>query len=346
MTGRAPGRASAAAETRRRARFLPHRRRRAAAASARRMARDRRVRRADRSRWSRRSSPTCSTRIRRCWTRSRRCASAQARGVPLVYEIRAFWEDAAVGNGTGQRGLAALPRDPRARDLGGRARRCGRGDLRRAARRSDRARDRSGQDHRLAQRRRPRRCSATPLPRDDALAAELGLSTATMSIGFIGSFYDYEGLDDLIAAMPALVAARPDAQLLLVGGGPMEAALRAQAAASPVAGAIRFVGRVPHDRGRALLQPDRRARLSAQEDAADRSRHAAEAARGDGAAAAGRGVGRRRASRADPRRRHRHAVRARRPAGDRAGARRPCSPIAPAGSGGATRGARVRRGRA
>jgi len=34
--------------------------------------------------------------------------------------------------------------------------------------------------------------------------------------------------------------------LLLVGGGPMEQALRAQAAASPAAAAIRFVGRVPH----------------------------------------------------------------------------------------------------
>jgi glycosyltransferase involved in cell wall biosynthesis len=65
-------------------------------------------------------------------------------------------------------------------------------------------------------------------------------------IGFIGSFYDYEGLDDLIAAMPALVAERPGARLLLVGGGPMEAALRTQAAASPVAAHIHFAGRVPH----------------------------------------------------------------------------------------------------
>ena len=85
----------------------------------------------------------------------------------------------------------------------------------------------------------------TPPLRDDALAASLGLDGAEV-IGFIGSFYDYEGLDDLIAAMPALVAARPAARLLLVGGGPMEAALRVQAAASPVADAIRFVGRVPH----------------------------------------------------------------------------------------------------
>src|SRR3546814_7007673 len=87
-------------------------------------------------------------------------------------------------------------------------------------------------------------CGETP-PRDAALAAKLGLDGAEV-IGFIGSFYDYEGLDDLIAAMPALVAERPKVRLLLVGGGPMEAALRAQAAASPVAGAITFAGRVPH----------------------------------------------------------------------------------------------------
>ncbi|RYY42369.1 MAG: glycosyltransferase, partial [Sphingomonadales bacterium] len=67
------------------------------------------------------------------------------------------------------------------------------------------------------------------------------------TIGFIGSFYDYEGLDDLIAAMPALLAQRPTARLVMVGGGPMEQALRAQAAASSAAHAIHFVGRVPHE---------------------------------------------------------------------------------------------------
>jgi glycosyltransferase involved in cell wall biosynthesis len=84
-----------------------------------------------------------------------------------------------------------------------------------------------------------------PPPPDTALAAELGLPLGDV-IGFIGSFYDYEGLDDLIAAMPAIVARRQQAQLLMVGGGPMDAALRAQAEASPVAPHIRFIGRVPH----------------------------------------------------------------------------------------------------
>jgi PEP-CTERM/exosortase A-associated glycosyltransferase len=84
-----------------------------------------------------------------------------------------------------------------------------------------------------------------PPPPDEALRARLGLKGAEV-IGFIGSFYDYEGLDDLIAAMPLLVAKRPRAHLLLVGGGPRAEALKAQAAASPVAAQIHFVGRVPH----------------------------------------------------------------------------------------------------
>ena len=84
-----------------------------------------------------------------------------------------------------------------------------------------------------------------PVGRDERLAAELGMGEEV--VGYVGSFYDYEGLDDLIAAMPALVAKRPQAQLLMVGGGPMEPQLRAAAEASPVASRIRFVGRVPHN---------------------------------------------------------------------------------------------------
>src|SRR3546814_3535226 len=45
--------------------------------------------------------------------------------------------------------------------------------------------------------------------------------------------------------MPALVAAQPGARLLLFGGGPMEMALKAQAAASPLADRVHFVRRVP-----------------------------------------------------------------------------------------------------
>jgi PEP-CTERM/exosortase A-associated glycosyltransferase len=85
-----------------------------------------------------------------------------------------------------------------------------------------------------------------PLAADLKFARKLGLAGADV-VGFIGSFYDYEGLDDLIAAMPLLLEKRPKAHLLLVGGGPMEAALKAQAEASPARARIHFTGRVPHD---------------------------------------------------------------------------------------------------
>ncbi|HEV7233629.1 MAG TPA: glycosyltransferase, partial [Sphingorhabdus sp.] len=83
----------------------------------------------------------------------------------------------------------------------------------------------------------------SPPPPDPTLAAELGLSGRDV-IGYIGSFYDYEGLDDLITAMHLM---KSDAHLLLVGGGPMEKALRMQSQASPAADRIHFVGRVPHE---------------------------------------------------------------------------------------------------
>lgn len=165
-------------------------------------------------------------------------------GIPLVYEIRAFWEDAAVGNGMEREGSAKY-RLTRALENHVVANAQGvvticqglRDDL--IARGYDAGRISvmpNGVDLELF---------GTPMPRSTALAQELGLGDGPV-IGFIGSFYDYEGLDDLIAAMPALVARRPDARLLLVGGGPCEAALHAQAEASPAAEAIRFVGRVPH----------------------------------------------------------------------------------------------------
>ena len=170
---------------------------------------------------------------------------AKRRGLPVIYEIRAFWEDAAVGNGTGREGSA---RYHLTRQLETRAVRSAdavaviceglRRDL--VARGIDPAKiivSPNGVDMELF---------GDPLPRDAALAAALGIGDGPV-IGYIGSFYDYEGLDDLIAAMPALVARVPDARLLLVGGGPMSDALAAQAAASPAAARIHFVGRVPHN---------------------------------------------------------------------------------------------------
>ena len=170
---------------------------------------------------------------------------ATRHNIPLMYEIRAFWEDAAVGNGTGREGSARYrltrmleTRAARRADAVGVICEGLRSDLIARGIASDKIMvSPNGVDLDLF---------GDPPPPDMALAAELGLTDAEV-VGFIGSFYDYEGLDDLIAAMPRLVAARPNAHLLLVGGGPMEDALRRQAADSPVAQRIHFIGRVPHE---------------------------------------------------------------------------------------------------
>ncbi len=170
---------------------------------------------------------------------------AKRRGLPLVYEIRAFWEDASVGNGTGREGSARYRLTRRIETWAAR-----RADavavicegLRQDLIRRGIAADKiivspNGVDMELF---------GSPPAADAGFARTLGLEDAD-TVGFIGSFYDYEGLDDLIDAMPLLLERRPKAQLLLVGGGPMEEALKAQAEASPARDRIRFVGRVPHD---------------------------------------------------------------------------------------------------
>jgi PEP-CTERM/exosortase A-associated glycosyltransferase len=80
---------------------------------------------------------------------------------------------------------------------------------------------------------------------DPELKASLGLAGCRV-IGFLGSYYAYEGLDLLIAALPGILAKAPDVRLLLVGGGPQEANLKTQAAALGLADKVVFVGRVPH----------------------------------------------------------------------------------------------------
>ncbi|MEE4316347.1 MAG: TIGR04063 family PEP-CTERM/XrtA system glycosyltransferase [Erythrobacter sp.] len=171
--------------------------------------------------------------------------AARALGVPFVYEIRAFWEDAAVGNLSGTEGSLKY-RLTRALET-------------RVVRQADAV---FTICHGLKDDLVARGIPATriaimpngvdlelfgePVARDEVLAAQLGLAPDTPVIGYIGSFYAYEGVDGLIAAMPLLRQSHPGARLLLVGAGPMDASWRAAAAALPDPDAVIFTGRVPH----------------------------------------------------------------------------------------------------
>jgi len=165
-------------------------------------------------------------------------------GIPVVYEIRAFWEDAAVDHGTQSEGgiryrltKAMETRAVQAASQVVTICQGLRGDLMSRGILSEKigvVPNAVDIEH----------FSLTRGP-DQALKAQLGLSGCRV-IGFLGSFYAYEGLDLLIAALPEMLKHAPDVRLLLVGGGPQEANLKTQAQALGVADKVVFIGRVPH----------------------------------------------------------------------------------------------------
>ena len=165
-------------------------------------------------------------------------------GIPVVYEVRAFWEDAAVDHGSTTDGSLRYRLTRRMETK----------VLRNADHvfticeglRSD-----------IVARGLPQH-GVTVIPNavdiesfepggvpDLALKARLGLDGATV-LGFVGSFYAYEGLDLLLDALPRLLRGRPELRLLLVGGGPQDESLKAQAAHLGLLDKIFFTGRVPH----------------------------------------------------------------------------------------------------
>jgi PEP-CTERM/exosortase A-associated glycosyltransferase len=165
-------------------------------------------------------------------------------GIPVVYEVRAFWEDAAVDHGTTHEGSLRY-RFSRALET-------------RALNQVSHAFTICEGLRRDIVARGVRAAKVTVIPnavdvdafnsdgiRDAALARELGQHGCTV-IGFIGSFYAYEGLDLLLDAMPRLLSSRPDVRLLLVGGGPQDAELKSHAQSLGLGDKVVFAGRVAH----------------------------------------------------------------------------------------------------
>ena len=165
-------------------------------------------------------------------------------GIPVVYEVRAFWEDAAVDHGSTTEGSLRYRLTRRMET--------------KVLRNADHVFTIcEGLRNDIVARGLPQR-GVTVIPNavdiesfepggvpDLALKARLGLDGATV-LGFVGSFYAYEGLDLLLDALPRLLRGRPELRLLLVGGGPQDESLKAQAAHLGLLDKIIFTGRVPH----------------------------------------------------------------------------------------------------
>jgi glycosyltransferase involved in cell wall biosynthesis len=87
-----------------------------------------------------------------------------------------------------------------------------------------------------------------PRSPDRELAATLGIPEGVPVIGYVGSFVDYEGLDDLITACAGLKADGWDFRLLLVGDGAVFENLKRQVEDSGLQDKTLMTGRVPFER--------------------------------------------------------------------------------------------------
>lgn len=168
---------------------------------------------------------------------------ARGLGIPCVYEMRASWEDAAVSHGTTTEGSlryrlsrALESRVVRAADAVTTICEGLRGDILARGVPAERVTV-------VGNAVDPEHFSSA-VPPDPALKARFCRPDAVV-VGFLGSFYAYEGLDLLLRAVPGLLERVPNLHVLLVGGGPEEARLKALAGSLGVAGAVTFVGRVP-----------------------------------------------------------------------------------------------------
>ena len=165
--------------------------------------------------------------------------------IPVVYECRAFWEDAAVDHGTCKEDGA---RYKLSRFL-----------ETRVFQQADAVTTIcDGLKRDIIARGVPEK-KITVIPNavdigrftmdvkpDPEKMAELDLEGKTV-LGFIGSFYAYEGLVHLVRAMPNILKSAPDTRLLLVGGGPQEQEIRKWVDQLNLHEIVKFTGRVPHD---------------------------------------------------------------------------------------------------
>jgi PEP-CTERM/exosortase A-associated glycosyltransferase len=164
--------------------------------------------------------------------------------VPVVYEVRAFWEDAAVDHGTST--------------AGGVRYRLSRALETYVLRRTDAVTVIcEGLRRDIVGRGVPSE-SITVIPNavdlahfpgrgkpDLRLSQRLALDGCP-TLGFIGSFYAYEGISMFLDALPAVLKEHPRARALLVGGGPQEQQLRQRVIELGISDKVVFTGRVPH----------------------------------------------------------------------------------------------------
>ena len=168
-------------------------------------------------------------------------AAARRLAVPSVYEIRAFWEDAAEQRGQGRRGSARYAtiralETRLARSVDAVVTLCDglRGDLLARGVPADRLFVvPNGVDTKRF----------TPRPRDEELAQSLRFQGKSV-IAYVGTLFRFEGVKLMLEAMGRLCDARDDVRGLIVGHGEAEDELRDLTEHLGLAGRVVITGKV------------------------------------------------------------------------------------------------------
>ncbi|CAB1276767.1 TIGR04063 family PEP-CTERM/XrtA system glycosyltransferase [Candidatus Nitrosacidococcus tergens] len=173
--------------------------------------------------------------------------AGRKRGLPVVYECRAFWEDAAVDHGTHREGglRYKLSRNLETyvfKNANAVTTICN-----------------GLKEDIIARGISADKITVIPngvdtnrflVEKSQSTISEITRESLNLGngpiFGFIGSFYAYEGLSLLIQSMPKLLATEPNARLILVGGGPEEERLKILAKELYLNQEILFTGRVSH----------------------------------------------------------------------------------------------------
>jgi glycogen(starch) synthase len=170
--------------------------------------------------------------------------AARSRNIPFVYELRAFWEDAAVDQNKISTRSLRYRLSQKLEDY--------------VVHRADAA---VGISQSILDELKKRKADPaklfhvpngvdvekfSPVSRDDGLAAKLGLGGEPV-LGFIGSLYRWEGVAWLARAVAELRRRGTACKLLIVGDGEEMAAVREAVRECNAGDFIQILGRVPHD---------------------------------------------------------------------------------------------------
>jgi PEP-CTERM/exosortase A-associated glycosyltransferase len=172
------------------------------------------------------------------------CWAAKKLNLPITYEARAFWEDAAVDHGTFSYYSLKY--------------KISRSIETRLFRKVNRIFTicESMKTEILDRGFKPDKLTVIPngvdtkkfrpLKPDDSLRRKY-LLKRKLVIGFIGSFYSYEGVDDLLSLMQLIKEERDNIKLMLVGGGPDFNKIKKLVSDYQLEKSVILTGKIPHD---------------------------------------------------------------------------------------------------